>query len=168
MFADDLKYVYYFKRTINSGIEANINRDISNTSNFLKIWLLQPPLNKCAYLQIDLNLSLNIDIDGHCLWLKSSFSKLNVSSLPMSFHPSKETRYSKYIRAFFTILTATLLPTPSVFFFRLYCHTLLPLWVIEHDFPRLNYLSKYQLFGFLFILVLNQCHKLFYLFLVYH
>lgn len=64
MFADDQTIAHWIKRNQHSGNEANINIDVSN---FAKMWLLEISSDKCIYLQIDFNFTLNVCIDGH--WL---------------------------------------------------------------------------------------------------
>lgn len=66
---------------------------------------------------------------------------LNMQRQLMSFHSSRKTPYSKRLRAFFALLTGTLLPTSSGSLTRLYWHLT----------PALTYKAwvflKYQLFG---------------------
>lgn len=59
---------YMHKMAIQFGFEANIHSDISNISNFAKVWFVEISLEKCFYLQIDLDLVLNICIDVHPLF----------------------------------------------------------------------------------------------------
>lgn len=60
IFADEPKIVYSLKFNLQSDIEAKVNCHILNISNFAKIWYFEPFLNRCFYLQNDLNLSLNV------------------------------------------------------------------------------------------------------------
>lgn len=55
MFLDELKIAHFFERNLNTDFEDQINGYKFNIFNFAKIWFHELSLNKCFYLEIDLN-----------------------------------------------------------------------------------------------------------------